>query len=227
MLEQRLIGVPGDRIGDALALVESHVADSGEPVRDAFGDARSYAQQAAPAARVDADRDPTWLAGVGLSLGGMVVTGIAATEWLFGTGILEVTTGLLVTVGLLLAGFIVLSVAPGAVLGLAVRRTVLSVAAFILIAAAMVAALLVFDTVVARWPAAVVAIAGLVMLAVGTALEWRTASRGGLDDPILGPDEPASTRERGATPSGWLTVALFPIVTVLMIGLGWLVSLGG
>lgn len=57
-LELRLLDVPGDRIGQILAEVEAHVADTDEDPVDAFGDAREYARQfAGPDAPRDVDSD--------------------------------------------------------------------------------------------------------------------------------------------------------------------------
>jgi hypothetical protein len=44
----RLLHVPGDRIGEILAEAEAHAAESGESLREAFGDPRSYACRWAP-----------------------------------------------------------------------------------------------------------------------------------------------------------------------------------
>lgn len=43
----RMADVPGDRIGDILLEVESHLAESGETPDEAFGDARAYAAERA------------------------------------------------------------------------------------------------------------------------------------------------------------------------------------
>lgn len=43
ILALRMRELPGDRIGDIVAEVESHVADTGEDPRDAFGPAKEYA----------------------------------------------------------------------------------------------------------------------------------------------------------------------------------------
>ncbi|MCV2490146.1 hypothetical protein OF117_12305 [Geodermatophilus sp. YIM 151500] len=43
ILALRMREVPGDRIGEIVAEVESHVADTGEDPLDAFGPARDYA----------------------------------------------------------------------------------------------------------------------------------------------------------------------------------------
>lgn len=46
-LELRLLDVPGDRIGQIMAEVEAHVADSGESPAEAFGPPREYAAELA------------------------------------------------------------------------------------------------------------------------------------------------------------------------------------
>ncbi|MCF6743382.1 hypothetical protein E9529_03670 [Blastococcus sp. KM273128] len=49
LLRLRLRDVPGTRIGEVLAEVESHVAETGEHPREAFGPPREYADQVADA----------------------------------------------------------------------------------------------------------------------------------------------------------------------------------
>ncbi|WP_138757117.1 HAAS signaling domain-containing protein [Modestobacter altitudinis] len=49
LLRLRLLQVPGARIGEVLAEVQSHVAETGEPPREAFGTPREYADQVAQA----------------------------------------------------------------------------------------------------------------------------------------------------------------------------------
>lgn len=44
VVQARLYDVPGPRIGDALAEIDAHCAESGQSPEDAFGDPRSYAQ---------------------------------------------------------------------------------------------------------------------------------------------------------------------------------------
>lgn len=242
VLEQRLLGVPGHRIGDTLALIESHVTESGEPVREAFGDPKAYARQAAPSRRVEGDRDPWWLVGLGLGLVGMFLTGVGADEWLFGSGQIEVTAGLLVSGGLLLAAFAVLVLATDMVLRLAVERTWTFLGVCAVYAGAVVAINLVLGDGVGRWSAVPVTVVGAGLLVLSAVLQWRTASQGGLDDPIVGPiQQPEAEGARAAASSvpgsvpnpgsraagllGWLTVFLFPILTVLMVALSWVLHL--
>lgn len=49
LLRLRMLSVPGPRIGEVLAEVQSHVAETGEPPREAFGTPREYADQVAQA----------------------------------------------------------------------------------------------------------------------------------------------------------------------------------
>jgi hypothetical protein len=49
VFQLRMEDVPGDRIGDILLEVDSHVAETGESPEDAFGDPRAYARTRASA----------------------------------------------------------------------------------------------------------------------------------------------------------------------------------
>lgn len=234
VLEQRLLGVPGRLIGDALALIESHVAESSEPVREAFGDPKAYARQAAPSRRVEGDRDPWWLVGLGLGLVGMFLTVTGADEWLFGSGQIEVTAGLLVSGGLLLAAFAALVLATDTLLRLAVERTGAFLGVCAVYCAAVVAVGLLLGHSVTQWSAVPVTAAGVGLLVLSTVLQWRTASHGGLDDPIVGPLQQPDAQQAvaAARPApgssgllGWVTVFLFPILTALMVALSWVLDL--
>lgn len=54
IFQLRMDDVPGDRIGDILLEVESHLAESGELPQEAFGDPKAYATSRV----TDADRAP-------------------------------------------------------------------------------------------------------------------------------------------------------------------------
>ncbi|MGY1841430.1 MULTISPECIES: hypothetical protein [unclassified Modestobacter] len=67
LLRLRMRDVPGARIGEVLAEVQSHVAETGEHPREAFGPAREYADRVADAIGAppsqgwrDAVRGVTW-----------------------------------------------------------------------------------------------------------------------------------------------------------------------
>ncbi|GAA1793971.1 hypothetical protein GCM10009682_14750 [Luedemannella flava] len=101
VLTARMRDVPGTRIGEALAEVEAHCAESGETPTEAFGDPVEYA-------RAIADQAPARPAGRGVGPGrGALATGcyIAATALLLeGSGAVTgrdlpvLTTGTLVSV---------------------------------------------------------------------------------------------------------------------------------
>ena len=76
----RMREVPGPRIGEVLAEVDSHVGETGEDPREAFGDPREYAERIAEA--VDASpRGATWgvLRAIGWRslLGGLLAGGVS------------------------------------------------------------------------------------------------------------------------------------------------------
>ncbi|AXH96095.1 hypothetical protein [Ornithinimicrobium avium] len=221
VLEQRLLGVPGDRIGDALAVVESHVAESGEGAQEAFGEARAYARQTADGRKVD-DLAPAWVAGVVLGLLGMLVTLAGVSPWLAGEARLEITLGWVATLVLTLAGAGALVLATETVLRLAVDRPWAGagiVAAFFVVTVVLAVAL---RQPVADVPVVAVVVVGAAMLALSTALELREVLRGEVEDPILGPGETAPLRR--VTGSGVLTACLMPLLTVLLVTLDWAVT---
>lgn len=223
VLEQRLLGVPGDRIGDALAVVESHVVDSGEGARDAFGDPATYAREAASTHRVDDVQDPSWILGSGLGLTGMLLTLFGVQAWIDGDGRMALTVGHLVVLGLVVAGFAPLHLASESFLRFVLRRPWASLGLFVLHFCAMVAAFVLLPTPVVLVPVGAAVAVGVSTLTLGTLLEWRSRTAGQLEDPILGPGE-----GRPARPGfGWfgvLTLLLLPLITVAMVGLSLLVA---
>jgi hypothetical protein len=82
VLELRLLDVPGPVIGDRLAEVEAHCADTGETPAEAFGGPTDYARS------LDEDRSPARAAGVwrvallsGLQVVALLVGTSAAFPW--------------------------------------------------------------------------------------------------------------------------------------------------
>lgn len=223
VLEQRLLGVPGDRIGDALAVVESHVVDSGEGARDAFGDPVAYAAASASTYRVDDDPDPSWILGSGLGLAGMLLTLFGTQAWIDGDGQMALTAGHLVALASVLAAFALLHLASEPLLRLVLRRPWTALGLFVLHFLVMVAAFVFLRATVAHVPVAVAVGAGVATLALGTLMEWRSRTAGQLEDPILGPGEGRPARSR----PGWfgvLTLLIFPLITLAMVGLSLLLS---
>ena len=60
LMALRMRDVPGPRIAEALAEVESHVAETGEDPLEAFGPPKAYADQLAGALAVDGKVRPFW-----------------------------------------------------------------------------------------------------------------------------------------------------------------------
>jgi hypothetical protein len=81
MLALRARHVPGDRIGDIVAEVESHVADTGEDPVEAFGPPREYAASVAPTRK--GSRVTSWA----LTLSG------AAAGWLVAVSVVALVDG--------------------------------------------------------------------------------------------------------------------------------------
>ncbi len=82
VLALRLQEVPADRIGEIVAEVESHVADTGEDPTEAFGTPREYA-----ASLTDEHRKPPWW----WTTTTLVLA--AAAGWLIGQGAFAVLLG--------------------------------------------------------------------------------------------------------------------------------------
>ncbi|TFV67040.1 UNVERIFIED_ORG: hypothetical protein E4P37_04790 [Bacillus sp. AZ43] len=81
VLALRARQVPGDRIGEIVAEVESHVADTGEDPVEAFGRPKEYAATLAPAPR-----------GGKTVLGALALSG-AAVGWLVATSVFDLVEG--------------------------------------------------------------------------------------------------------------------------------------
>lgn len=107
----RLREVPGGRIGDILAEVESHVADTGEDPYEAFGAPRQYADRVAPA------RTPA----VRRGMFGQAVLG-AAAGWLLAQAAFSLVAGETTLYGLPSWVVLGVGVALGAVMVVLVRR---------------------------------------------------------------------------------------------------------
>lgn len=90
LLALRMRDVPGDRIGEVLAEVEAHLAETGEDPVEAFGPPATYA---AAVADVPGARSP-WRIGPGVVVGSVLiaVATYLATSWTTG-GVLGLVAG--------------------------------------------------------------------------------------------------------------------------------------
>jgi hypothetical protein len=108
LLALRVRETPGDRIGEVLAEVESHVADTGEDPYEAFGSPRQYARTVAPARTSAVRRGMFGQAALG-----------AVAGWLLASGTFSLVVGDHTLYGLLV---LALGVAAAVAMVLFVRR---------------------------------------------------------------------------------------------------------
>ena len=219
VLEQRLLGVSGKHIGDSLAVVQSHVAESGESARAAFGDAQAYAVADAPEQKLG-HIDSGWVLGIVLGLAGMLLSNVGALAAFSGDGSLAVTVGMLV-VGTMIAGVLALVLrAPRTMLRSLAAHPVRSWTGWMLFLAATVAALLVLQHPVADIAAVAILIVGVTLVAAGVGVQLRAYLSGRVDDDtIVGPGEQPS-QSRAAL----VAVFIFPVATAIMVGVSWLLQ---
>lgn len=213
----------GAQIGDVLAQVESHCAESGDTAVEAFGDAREYAQSlpVPPDAAPWAGMSRPQLLRLGASLAGMLVTITAASGWASGKSP-SVTLGLAVSVPLVLG----LAVAIVRMID-ATRRSTWRIGATLTAGfAAVVAAQIALDQTLVTVPAAPMLAAGLVLLTAPPC--WETLWGGRVDpDMIVGPfDDPAEVRRKNARGS-MLISWMLPVMTVPAVAMALVVASAG
>lgn len=219
IVELRLLGVAGDRIGDALVTVDSHVAESGESASDAFGDPVAYAREIARSAGSRRSWSVTGWTVVGNVAGlvGMLAAVRALAGWLE-NGRVMVTAGDGVALLLLLLLVAALLRWPTRFLRVVVEhRVAVSVLAPVVLVGAFVGVFLLLRQTwfeVGVLPVAVVAVALLVVSVLGA---WIDTPPDG--DQIVAPGQSPQPGV-GARVGGAL---LLPLLTLVMLGLTWVV----
>lgn len=116
IIELRLREVKGPAIGDAVAAVETHCAESGESASDAFGDPRSYARALDfPASQVNQKDAAGWVRALAPTAVGLVglylVPGIVRAS--FEHAAVAVGWGEVAALGLLAGFVLLLALVPG------------------------------------------------------------------------------------------------------------------
>lgn len=222
VLELRLLDVHGTVIGDALAEVDSHCADSGEGARETFGDPVEYARS------LDLPRMPDagWrglvpvLVPVGVQLAGMFAVASSARPWRLGEPVQITLQDVLGGVVLVLA-IAALAVWADQILRAFVARPIVAAMGFgaVTLAVVLPGVLFGFPQPMGTVPALVALAAGIVLLALGCALELRRQDNDA--DPVV---DPRTTPE--PEPSGWARwqrwgVAIIPFWSVVLFALGW------
>lgn len=219
----RIGGWSGAQIGDAVAVVEEHCAESGEPAQEAFGAPEAYAaslSQARPSLRAPRlrARDVVGIVGglVGLLLATPVVEAATdGTQVAFTVGQIAAFALALVLAGGLLAR-------PDAVLRRLVRSAPWQGAlAGLVPLAAMVGLMVALPQVVGRldwvWPA-VVAVVGLVVSVVSM---WPDRAGDPIRDPLRDPGAASGAQD---TATSWVTVFLFPLLSLLVVAMTLLLA---
>lgn len=227
LLELRLQGVRGDRIGEVLAEVDAHCVDSGLPAADAFGDPVAYARSLELPA--EEDLSPRGLVGVVVP-GALQVLGMLATVWGVGAWAdgepLSFTVGLLASLAIVLALAVSLVWTADAVLRAVVHRPLLAVLGVVVVPfGVMVGLPLLLDHEVVAVPAPWVTLLGAGLVAVVQVHEVRQRRQGrgsSLEDPVVlplgGPVQPSG---RAVAALSVVTTWQMPVLTVVLAGLTW------
>ncbi len=236
VLELRLRDVVGGAIGNALAEVESHCAESGEPASEAFGDPTRYARSLTGATEPGATEPgdartiatgattaPVPRLRIGLAtLTGVLgmMLGLAGFDAWRDTSDIPVSGGDLLVVVLAAAAVALVLWRSTAVLTAVVRRPVLTWVVFMAAMALMVGASLLLDRTLFEVPLAGGVGCSLVLLAASVLLSLGDPQ----EDPVRRPAGATSTRTdtthapTGAAAARWLRIGLFPLATALMVG---------
>lgn len=185
IVELRMLDVAGDRIGAALADVETHCADAGESAAEAFGDAVAYARSLA-LPRQDSRISPSEIIGHGAGLIGIFLTAFALGAWASHEPA-SVTLGLVISALVLLAALGALVRWPEATLRALMARPWLAILANVVVIGGVAAALLLLDTSVVDLPALPVAGVGVLLVAFSTFSSLRSGVFTA-DDRVLGPE---------------------------------------
>lgn len=227
VLELRLRGVSGAAIGAALAEVDSHCAESGEPAVGAFGDPVAYARELG--LPVEAHQRAGLVRALGptaLQLAGLLLTTWAALPWRRGES-LELTAGHLASAVALAVAVTALVVGADPVLRFVVERTAAAAVVAAVWVGGTVALLVLLDDALLVVPAGPVLIVGALVLAAGVLVQLRQQSgEDPLADPLVSPAPtvvvpPASPGRRAATfGATWMV----PLTAVVLVGVSLLLG---
>jgi hypothetical protein len=237
ILELRLLGMAGDRIGGALSEVESHCGESGQSAEHAFGPPIDYARTLQP--QVDDDKSPRAM--LHLLIPVMVqVVGMTLLNWSFEDWVrdqqLEITTGHLVSASVGFLAMMAVLLFIDSLLRMAVhhwiRAAILMTFASLSTTATGVAVLLLLDETIWRASAGWGLAAGASVLAGGVGWALARLRAGGSDeDLITSPFDIADRSSSGETRgplqrlfrpsliSGLINTGMIPVATVFLLAL--------
>lgn len=212
VVEQRLADRTGAEIGDALATVDTHCAESGESAQEAFGDPAAYSRSLVDGTPERTFRlRPATVIGLVLGLFGLVAVPRAVDAWVQGTQV-AVSQGDLVAVGVALVLTLLVALRPGPALTLLVRHRSLTFALpFAVLIVLIVPQALLRDAVTEFGWGAVSAV-GVLALILQVVLTWADFAE---PDQLIDPRQPA----QGRTALQWLTALIFPFLTLVVLGM--------
>lgn len=215
VVEQRLLGVPGERVGDALATVEAHLVDTGESASQAFGPAAAYARElAAQEGSGERGISPAVTVSAVAGLVGLILLPRAVAAWLPGSGV-PVSAGDLVGLALIAVLTAVVLAAADTVLRVIIERPVLGFLAGPVLVVVLVVVFLTWRAPIAVLPVLPVVLVGVVALVVSTVVSARASARE-RPDLVVDPTGRSAGSERVARLT---SVWLMPGLTVLMCAL--------
>ncbi|PFG37244.1 hypothetical protein ATL41_1998 [Flavimobilis soli] len=210
----RLRDVPGDRIGDALAEVDAHCADSGETALEAFGDPTGYADSLDLPSEPDEAGVRRTLVGSGLQIAGLLLAPQAVGTLATG-GRLPITAGAVTTLAVTLAVLAAVATWHDQLLRHVLARPWPWSIGAGLLASASVLPMLLWESPVADVDPWVGIIAAVALLAAGVVVQARALGAG---DPVLLPGA-----ERPA-PRVDAVVWMMPAAAVVLSAFAWFVA---
>ncbi|GAB2465598.1 hypothetical protein GCM10007967_19830 [Xylanimonas ulmi] len=226
MFELRLAGVSGADVGASLAEVESHVVDSGETARDAFGEPADYARSlglpTAPDQTTAATLRTVWP--VVLWVPGMMAAITAAPEAATGANVIVRVSVILATL-LAVATFVLAARWAAPLLRAAVSHrwgllaiTILVGLTFVLLALLLATGALTIGgnlDLPSRWVVSV----GLLAVAAGTV--WAQIAAPRTVDVIRAPLDDDDASQRGPVMAARVVLLLPLLLTVALVVAGW------
>ena len=212
MVAMRMQDASGERIGDALATVDAHCAESGESAQEGFGDPTHYATTLVPETATRSGLGASFIVGALMGLLGLLIVPRAVDDWVTGVQF-TVTLGDILALAVVLGLTGTVMALPRRVLPwLAKARYSVMGSLGAVVMAVLVLAMLLLTNVVGELDWRVALVAGIVLLVASVTLTWRDLATA---DPVADPRSP------GAPPRGtqWLTALMFPILTLLVLGI--------
>lgn len=233
VVELRLLDVPGAALGAALAEVDSHCAESGEPAAEAFGDPVAYARSLDLPAQTEG---PWWLVPVlgpvGSQVLGMLVLGWGGgpvvSAWRAGEAgaTVELTVGMLTMAAALAAVAVLVARYSSWVLRQVVDRPVVTWLVFTLLTGSLGVGAVLLDVPLLVLPAVPVALAGALLLAAGTVWSVVQVRAGTLDDPVVSPlpvpgEQTGEGERSGARGLSSFVTWMVPVFALVPLGVAW------